>query len=156
MNKNGQIQYQKNKIIIDEVRRMQIPPAIMGQFIELEGEIFITLAKSKIQDDTGNLRNSIGFINRSSRGKYPSTRLIGARVYGGFKGYHAHLLEYGTVKREYKSKFSGKSHYTGSGPAKPFMRPAYDEGRAPFIEGVTKRVEKYIKEMAIKAGIETK
>jgi len=156
MNKNGQISYEKNKIIIDEVRRMQVPAAIMGQFLELDGEIFITLAKSKIQDNTGNLRKSIGFINRASRGKYPSTRLIGARVYGNYKGFHAHLLEFGTAKRDYKSKQTRKTHDTGSGPAKPFMRPAYDEGKAPFIAGVTMRVEKYIKAMADKAGIQTK
>ena len=155
MKSSNKLYYPKNKVIIDELRKLQVPAVNMGQFLELEGEIFVRLAKSKIQDNTGNLRNSIGFINRSSRGKYPSTRLIGARVYGGFKGYHAHLLEYGTVKREYKSK-NNKSHYTGSSPAKPFMRPAYDEGKQQFIQGVTLRVEKYIKNIATKAGIEIK
>lgn len=156
MKKPNQQQYQKNKVIIDELRKLQVPAINMGQFLELEGEIFVKLAKSKIQDNTGNLRNSIGFINRSSRGKYPSTRLIGARVYGGFKGYHAHLLEFGTANRDYKSKKSGKSHFTGSGPAKPFMRPAYDEGKQQFIQGVTLRIEKYIKGIATKTGVQTK
>lgn len=61
---------------------------------------------------TGNLRKSIGFVPiRGQAGAY-----VGARIKGGFRGYHGHLVEEGTVERFRKSKdnaSTGKMRYSG-------------------------------------------
>jgi len=57
---------------------------------------------------TGNLRKSIGMVPV----KEESAVWIGARVVSGFKGFHSHLVENGTVERWYMTK-KGKKHPTG-------------------------------------------
>jgi len=64
--------------------------------------------RRKINVKTGNLRNSIGYIERDNRGKGRAFRLIGARVYGPYKGFHAHLIEEGTADRTPSRKKKGK------------------------------------------------
>jgi HK97 gp10 family phage protein len=74
---------------------------------------------------TGNLQRSI----KSKRNSDERT-LISAQVYadrsGGRsgKGYHSHLVEFGTRPRQ---KQSGA--YSGVGPAQPFINPAADSLR---------------------------
>lgn len=152
--------FQKNKLALDEFRNMQIDSPVMGQFIEQAGRIFITLAKAKINVKTGNLRNSIGFIERDNRGKGRAFRLIGARVYGPYKGFHAHLIEEGTADRtpmrKKKTTASGEKHGKNIGPARPFMRPAFDAGKNLYIEAMNRLVSKYLEEKAKKAGLQTK
>lgn len=152
--------FQKNKLALDEFRNMQIDSPIMGQFIEQAGRIFITLAKAKISVKTGNLRNSIGFIERDNRGKGRAFRLIGARVYGPYKGFHAHLIEEGTADRtpmrKKKTTASGEKHGKNIGPAKPFMRPAFESGKNLYIEAMKRLVTKHLEEKAKRAGLQTK
>lgn len=152
--------FQKNKLALDEFRNMQIDSPIMGQFIEQAGRIFITLAKAKINVKTGNLRNSIGFIERDNRGKGRAFRLIGARVYGPYKGFHAHLIEEGTADRtpmrKKKTTASGEKHDKNIGPAKPFMRPAFESGKNLYIQAMDRLVKKHLEEKAKRAGLQTK
>jgi hypothetical protein len=106
------------------------------------------------------LRNSIGFIERDSRGKGMAMRLIGARVYGSYKGFHAHFIEEGTAdrtpSRKKKTNADGKKYGKNIGPAKPFMKPAYDAGKNLYIQAIQKLVKTYLEEKAKRAGLETK
>jgi hypothetical protein len=152
--------FQQNKLALDEFRNLQIDSPIMGQFIEQAGKIFITLAKAKINVKTGNLRNSIGFIERDNRGKGRAFRLIGARVYGPYKGFHAHLIEEGTAdrtpSRKKKISANGEKYGKNIGPAKPFMRPAFEAGKSLYITAVERLVKKHLEEKAKHAGFKTK
>lgn len=152
--------FQQNKLALDEFRNLQIDSPIMGQFIEQAGKIFITLAKAKINVKTGNLRNSIGFIERDNRGKGRAFRLIGARVYGPYKGFHAHLIEEGTAdrtpSRKKKVSANGEKYGKNIGPAKPFMRPAFDAGKTLYISAMERLVSKHLEEKAKRAGFKTK
>lgn len=152
--------FQKNKLAIDEFRNLQIDSPVMGQFIEQAGRIFITLAKAKINVKAGNLRNSIGFIERDNRGKGRAFRLIGARVYGPYKGFHAHLIEEGTAdrtaSRKKKTSASGEKYAKNIGPAKPFMRPAFESGKNLYIQAMNKLVTTHLAEKAKRAGLQTK
>ena len=53
-------------------------------------EPIVTSAQSRVNSRTGNLRASIGFIERNRR--YKNMVLIGPRTYGGWKGQHAYLV----------------------------------------------------------------
>ena len=82
-------------------------------------------------DVTGNLSKSIGAIKNKQEGQTVGIT-VGPRRSKGYKGHHAHLVEYGTAPRQVKKKqvlagngkFWGKS--VASSPAQPFLRPAYD------------------------------
>jgi hypothetical protein len=151
---------QKNKVVIDGLKNIDVADPIMGQFIEQAGKVFIALAKSKIKVKTGNLRNSIGFIQRDKSGYGKPFRLIGARVYGEFKGYHAHLIEEGTTDRSKERKknvtANGTKYAPNVGPAKPFMRPAFEQGKTIYTQILTKLTTDYIANKARKAGLKTK
>ena len=82
-------------------------------------------------DVTGNLTRSIGAqANRKNR-----SITVGPRRGNGFKGYHAHLLEYGTAPHLIKTKNGKEREHPGSA-AFPFMRPAYDETAQQMVESI--------------------
>jgi HK97 gp10 family phage protein len=92
----------------------------------------IAEAKQNAPEHKGNLKKSIGAINGRGGGK-GSQIYVGPRRGGSFKGYHAHLVEYGTAPRKlatpHLATILGKTvliTHTGSMPAHPFLRPAYD------------------------------
>jgi len=95
----------------------------------------IDSAQSKINVRTGNLRASIGFIERRKTAYYKNVVLIGPRTYNRWAGYHAHLVEYGTVKRSIKeTKLRGENpdpEFGNRGAVTPgkfaFMEPAFRE-----------------------------
>ncbi|MGA0081589.1 MAG: HK97 gp10 family phage protein [Candidatus Puniceispirillaceae bacterium] len=85
-------------------------------------------AQRRVNVVTGNLRNSIGLIKRR---KVPNVVIVGVRNYGAWnaKGYHAHMIEYGTKRNR---KTLGKGQYRAGakrGGVKPgqfaFMQPAF-------------------------------
>jgi len=90
-------------------------------------------------DVTGDTTKSIGIIaNRKT-----NTIKLGPRRGGGFKGYHAHLLEYGTAPHIIRAKAAGgllkfggtyaqEVHHPGIAP-QPFMRPAFDSKKDEAI-----------------------
>ena len=89
-------------------------------------------AKRRAPKDDGDLQKSIGTISGRGGGKGKQI-YVGPKRGGNFKGYHAHLVEYGTAMRKLAKptlvKIGGKMvtiTHTGSMPAQPFMRPAYD------------------------------
>jgi HK97 gp10 family phage protein len=81
----------------------------------------IDRGKELVSRDDGDVAKSLGVIAGRGAGRGQSV-YVGPRRSGIFKGYHAHLLEYGTAPRVRKD---GKS--TGTMPARPFWRPAYDQ-----------------------------
>lgn len=110
---------------------------------------------------TGNLYNSIGWITGKSE-EYPNIQ-VGAKVQGApggywnkrsysggrrrsgsrFKGFHAHLVHYGTMNRRTRKGF-------GRGAAKgiPFMENAFEKSRTQVTANLTKSVSKYVEKIA--------
>lgn len=152
----------KKKINGDQFKNLGIPSGVMGDMIERAGQIFVSLAKSKVTVNTGNLRESIGFIERDNRGSKLAFRMIGARVYGGYNGYHAHLLEEGTSnrnasrKKKRKVTNDGKKLLPNVMPAHAFMLPAFDQGRKVFIDSMEAQIKNYIEANAKAAGLQIK
>ncbi len=58
---------------------------------------------------------------------------------------HAYIIEYGTKPRHQKS-----GRYTGSGPARPFFRPAVDANREPVYQRIRDKLLNTIVEAARK------
>ena len=97
-----------------------IGPKVLQQILRKAVKPMVAEAKAKAPRDDKDLVKSIGVINGRGAGK--GTQIyMGPRRGGGFKGYVGHLIEYGTAPRRTES---GRN--TGSGPALPFMRPAFD------------------------------
>lgn len=90
---------------------------------------------------TRNLQNSIGAYRGSFKMVTSGRRQVGevsaGPRRGRYKGYAAHLIEYGTQDR-YAKKRDGKPlatpAYRGRVTANPFMKPAFDQTR-PLILG---------------------
>lgn len=108
-----------------------------------EGRKVIATAKALAPVDSGDLRDSIGFIT-SKDDKYKSTVLIGTR-----RNYYNHYLgvmyEFGTAPRIQKN-----GRYTGSIEPRPFMRPALDKNRESIVNGIFSGVSKIVSKLAKK------
>lgn len=116
---------------------------------------------------TGNLTKSIGALSDKKLAGEPAAIVMGPRRGKGYKGHHAHLVEYGTTaprKTKSKSGLSAKIK-AGAGfigpvmngrvffgkevapmPAFPFMRPAYDSTAGQVTDNVKRLYSKLIKE----------
>ena len=104
---------------------LDVLPARLGaktllKVLRKGGKPIVAEARSRCPVKKKGLIRSIGTINGRGNGRGEQVYL-GPRRGGGYKGYAGHLIEYGTNER-YKS--SGYS--TGSVPAHPFMRPAFE------------------------------
>lgn len=108
-----------------------------------EGRKVIATAKAMAPVDSGDLRDSIGFIT-SKDDKYKSTVLIGTR-----RNYYNHYLgvmyEFGTAPRIQKN-----GRYTGSIEPRPFMRPALDKNKESIVNGIFNGVSKIVSKLAKK------
>jgi HK97 gp10 family phage protein len=93
-------------------------------------------------DVTGDTTKSIGIVaNRQN-----NSITVGPRRGNGFKGYHAHLLEYGTAPHLIKAKAeAGLLRWAGGAAtqvqhpgsaAQPFMRPAFDATGTSMVESI--------------------
>lgn len=89
---------------------------------------------------TGNLYNSIGHITGRSI-EHPNIQ-VGARVKRGFKGFHAHWIQYGTMNRRNRKGFRGKV------PANPFMDRALATVRSQVAASLAKSVAKEVERIA--------
>lgn len=94
-------------------------------------------------DNTGNLSKSIGALSDRKLAGEPAAIVMGPRRGRGHKGHHAHLVEYGTGPRKLlkpvRAKVNGKwvtATSTGTMPAFPFMRPAFDAKAQEVAENV--------------------
>ena len=108
-------------------------------------------AKSLINVKTGNLRNSIGRVRTPLRKANTIGEVkVGPRVGGKYKGYHGHLVEFGTKNRPpggWYARFPN-AHTTSSKPH-PFMVPAERMTGAKVIGDVGRNlyqiIQRYIK-----------
>jgi len=120
--------------------------------------------------DTGRLRESIGFIDRSkskSRTKWRAGVIIGARNYGSFRGMgaHAFLVEFGTAERvmlkglrpggitqKSMEKYSGHGAYTpragkstGQVVGRRFMQKTFDANADLVGRQIIANIEEQLK-----------
>lgn len=89
---------------------------------------------------TGNLYNSIGHITGRST-EYPNIQ-VGARVKRGFKGYHAHWIQFGTRIRRSRHGVRGRV------PENRFMDRAFDRAEAQITANISKSVAKEVEKIA--------
>jgi HK97 gp10 family phage protein len=118
----------------------------LQNMIKKESQCIIDTAKSLAPADTGNMRNSIGFITKMDKDNRE-------RVLIGLNGnYYNHYLgimfEYGTNPR-----IQENGRYTGSLAARPFIRPAVDQNRTRVTEGIMKGVDQIIADLAKKNNL---
>lgn len=115
----------------------------LQQMLRGESQRIVDTAKSLVPVDTGDLRESIGFITNKDDANMDKV-LIGVR-----KSYHnyylAPMLEYGTEPRVTKS-----GAYRGVLKPRPFMRPALDKNRDAVVNGVNRGVSKIVLKLAEK------
>jgi hypothetical protein len=138
----------QTKFKLPDIKSLGLEPRIVGGIIEKYGKVFIDSAQQNIQDDTSNLSRSIGFIEKDSRYKYSAVRLIGARVYAGYKGYHAYIYEHGTVERETKAGAK-----RGKMPKSDYMAKSFALNKDQFLYNVERDIVKIIEMRARKAGL---
>ena len=87
----------------------------------------IATAKAGIKDRSGNLRKSIG----SAMLFNTSAIIVGARKFGGHKGYHGHLIENGT-----ETRFRKSGGATGKSEGTHFFETAYDLTKDKMFDSV--------------------
>lgn len=79
--------------------------------------------KELVRVDKGVLKESIGAVRSSiKRASNLGETRVGPRRRGGKKGYHGHLVEFGTKERKTK-----KGASRGRMPAFPFAAPAFKQ-----------------------------
>ncbi len=101
-------------------------------------------------DVTGDVTKSIGIIaNRKV-----NSITVGPRRGGGYKGYVAHILEYGAAPHTIRAKAAGGLlHFAGTFTqevqhpgiaAQPFMRPAFDETGGAVVDSIKAQCKEII------------
>lgn len=92
---------------------------------------------------TGNLRDSIKA--KVVPGSEQLSRTVFPRTKSPYRGYHRHLIEYGTKYRINTGKKTGKyaGRKIGRIQAKPFMRPAHEAEEPNYINEIKKVVDEH-------------
>ena len=123
----------------------KLGPQVLTRTLRKAAKPLTDEAKRLVPKDSGELAKSIGVIAAKDFGDYTGV-YVGPRR-GFYAGHHAHLVEYGTVMRKLDKprvvKIGGKTvtiTHTGTMPAKPFMRPAYDSKIGEVQEEVKKEL----------------
>lgn len=111
--------------------------------LRAEGQRVIETAKSLVPVETGDLRDSIGYIT-SKDGQNLDKVLIGARK-NFYNSYLAPMIEHGTEPRIVKS-----GAYRGMLKPKPFLRPALDLNKNAVVNGVNNGISKLVTNLAKK------
>lgn len=111
--------------------------------LRAEGQRVIETAKSLVPVETGDLRDSIGYIT-SKDGQNLDKVLIGARK-NFYNSYLAPMIEHGTEPRIVKS-----GAYRGLLKPKPFLRPALDLNKNAVVNGVNNGISKLVTNLAKK------
>jgi hypothetical protein len=136
---------------------LNIPAYVNSGVIDKElieaGKPLIKRAKeiASNADNTRNLTKSIGAISDRKLASEPAAIVMGPRRGRGHKGHHAHLVEYGTGPRKLLKPIRVKVRgvwqtvtQTGTMPAFPFMRPAYDQKAQEVADNVKRLYSKLI------------
>jgi len=95
-----------------------------------------------------NLNKSIGVKAKSKQ----VMLLVGARTYGNFKGFHGHLLNYGTQERFRKTK-SRKRVSTGKMPAMNFWTDALESKTELVGNSIQGEIENALRKWTERKGI---
>ena len=106
----------------------KLGPQVVGRILRKAEKPLVAAARARAPKKNGDLVKSIGGIAGRGAGK-GQQRYVGPRRGGPFKGYTGHLVEYGTGPRTQKDGTS-----TGSMPAQPYMRPAYEETKEQITQ----------------------
>lgn len=125
---------------------------VLTQVLRNAAKPLIQEAKRLAPVDDGGLKKSIGALRAKETsisgfdGPQFTGIFIGPRR-GFYEGHHAHLVEFGTGPRKLDKPATIKIGnrwvtitHTGSMPAKPFMRPAYDAKIGEVQKEVAKRL----------------
>lgn len=112
----------------------------------------VLVAKAKLlapEGPNGNLVDSIGAVKGSFNQVRSLQREVGQVTVGPrrgrYKGYHAHLVEYGTRPRYTKGrgkKRKVRNAYRGIMRKKPFMEPAFQATRTQVLNDYNTQVAK--------------
>lgn len=118
----------------------------LQKVIRKSSQRIINTAKSLAPVDTGDLRDSIGFITAKDSTNLDKA-LIGLRkeYYNSYLGV---MVEYGTAPR-----IQSNGRYTGSLTPRPFMRPALDQNANAVTEEILKGVDSIIADLAKKNNL---
>lgn len=103
--------------------------------IKKSAQPIVNDAQAAINSRTGNLRASIGFIERNKR--YKSAVIIGPRTYGSWKGYHAYLIAGGWKRQRYDGTVTIV-------PPNPFLSRAFDKNQASVKANIQKELSALI------------
>ncbi|MBG8552354.1 HK97-gp10 family putative phage morphogenesis protein [Hymenobacter guriensis] len=112
----------------------KLGPKVISGIMRSAAKPLIERGRELAPKDDGDLRASLGVLAGRGAGRGSSV-YVGPRRSEKYKGYAAHLIEYGTAPRKTES---GKS--TGSTPARPFWRPAFDQTKDEIIERIRKNL----------------
>lgn len=94
---------------------------------------------------TGNLADSIGIEKPSvKRATEIGIVHVGPRRTSKYRGYHAHLVEYGT----------GDRGRTGVMPKQPFVKPAFDQMQPTLLSNINNILGKKVKSFAKRKGLQ--
>jgi hypothetical protein len=108
----------------------------------------IDTAKRLAPSDTGNMRDSIGFITRMDKNN-KTKALIGLRG-EWYNHYLGVMHEYGAPTNRIQST-TGRD--TGILEARPFMRPALDQNAGKVTDGIINGVDKILAKLAKKNNL---
>ena len=118
----------------------------LQKVIRKSSQRIINTAKSLAPVDTGDLRDSIGFITAKD-GTNLDKALIGL-IKEYYNSYLGVMVEYGTAPR-----IQSNGRYTGSLTPRPFMRPALDQNANAVTEEILKGVDSIIADLAKKNNL---
>jgi hypothetical protein len=90
--------------------------------------------------NTGDLAESVGIVKLGKKVDESGAIQVGPRKGGGFKGYHGHLVEFGTKKR--RTKRSGANR--GIMPKFPFVERSWDQTNKEVLARIEKEQSKAV------------
>ncbi len=118
---------------------------IMRGTMTKAAKIHVLKAKSTLASkswNTGRLHEAINtrsFVGTKAR-PFAAVAGLQSRRSRGYKGFHWHLVEFGTSERKWEN---GKS--TGAMKAEPFIRPAFRNSANQSVELIRKTMARRIK-----------
>lgn len=118
----------------------------LQKVIRQSSQRIVNTAKSLAPVDTGDLRDSIGFITSKDNTNLDKALIGLRREY--HNAYLGVMVEYGTAPR-----FQENGRYTGQIPARPFMRPALDQNANAVTDEILKGVDAILADLAKKNNL---
>lgn len=124
----------------------EVSHKLMQEGNRVAAKPMVERAKQLVSKDTDTLEESIGIVKVPiKRAQVIGEINLGPRRRGKYRGFHGHLVEFGTKPRVLK----GRGKYPagtkrGTMPAKPFMRPAFNQTRQQVLDSITKSTAKRV------------